>query len=82
MSGAERLTVRFQKLPHALDLPAPAGASAGSSGSDLRAAVAETLVLEPGGRAMVPTGIRVEIPPGFEGQVIPRAAGVSRRIDD
>jgi dUTP pyrophosphatase len=78
VSAAERLTVRFQKLPHALDLPEPAVASGGSSGSDLRAAVAEALVLEPGGRALVPTGIRVEIPAGFEGQVRPRSGLAAR----
>ena len=73
VSGPERPLVRFQKLEHALDLPAPAGASALSSGSDLRAAVGETVVLEPGARALVPTGLRVEIPAGFEGQVRPRS---------
>ena len=58
---AESLTVRFQKLEHALDLPAPAGASISSAGSDLRAAVSSTTILEPGGRALVPTGLKVEI---------------------
>ena len=78
MSQPERPIVRFQKLQHARDLPSPAGASAGSSGSDLRAAVAEALVLEPGARALVPTGIRIEIPPGFEGQVRPRSGLAAR----
>ena len=73
MSAPDRPTVRFQKLEHALDLPAPAGASAASSGSDLRAAVAATVVLAPGERKLVPTGIRVEIPSGWEGQVRPRS---------
>jgi len=71
--SAESLTVRFQRLDHALDLPAPTGGSAASAGSDLRAAVAATTVIEPGGRVLVPTGIRVEIPPGWEGQVRPRS---------
>ena len=73
VSAPERPIVRFQKLEHALDLAAPAGASASSAGSDLRAALAEPAVLEPGGRALIPTGIRAEIPPGFEGQVRPRS---------
>jgi dUTP pyrophosphatase len=78
VSEAERPTVRFQKLSHALDLAAPAGASSGSSGTDLRAAVAEPQVLHPGRRAVVPTGIRVEIPSGFEGQVRPRSGLAAR----
>jgi dUTP pyrophosphatase len=71
--SAESLTIRFQRLEHALDLPAPAGASPASAGSDLRAAIAATMILEPGGRALVPTGLRVEIPRGWEGQIRPRS---------
>lgn len=71
--SAESLTIRFQRLEHALDLPAPAGGSAASAGSDLRAAVAATTIIEPGGRVLVPTGIKVEIPPGWEGQIRPRS---------
>jgi dUTP pyrophosphatase len=70
---AEPLVVRFQRLDHARDLPAPAGASAASAGSDLRAAVAATAVLAPGARLLVPTGLKVEIPPGWEGQIRPRS---------
>jgi len=54
-----------------LDLPRPA--SAGASGLDLPAAVSEPLSLEPGERALVPCGLAVEIPPGWEGQVRPRS---------
>jgi dUTP pyrophosphatase len=72
-AAPEQPVVRFQKLAHALDLAAPAVASAGSSGSDLRAAVGETVVLEPGARRLVPTGIRIELPPGWEAQVRPRS---------
>ncbi len=71
--SAESPTIRFQKLEHARDLPAPAGATAASAGSDLRAAVSTTTIIEPGGRVLVPTGIKVEIPPGWEGQVRPRS---------
>jgi dUTP pyrophosphatase len=71
--SAESLTIRFLRLEHALDLPAPAGATAVSAGSDLRAAIASTMLLEPGGRALVPTGLKVEIPPGWEGQIRPRS---------
>jgi dUTP pyrophosphatase len=65
--------LRFRRLPWGRDLPPPAPASAGSAGCDLRAAVTAELVLPPAGRAAVPTGLVVEIPPGWEGQVRPRS---------
>ncbi len=65
--------LRVRRLPWGRDLPLPAPASAGSAGCDLRAAVGEELVLPPGGRAAVPTGLVLEIPPGWEGQVRPRS---------
>jgi dUTP pyrophosphatase len=68
-----RVTVRFRRLAHGRDLPAPAAVSASSAGSDLRAAVEAPVTLEPGGRLLVPTGLVVEIPPGWEGQVRPRS---------
>lgn len=68
-----RLRVRVRRLAHAAGLELPARASAGSSGYDLRAAVEAPLTLAPGGRALVPTGLVVEIPPGWEGQVRPRS---------
>lgn len=55
------------------DLELPTRASAHAAGFDLRAAVDEPLVLEPGARALIPTGISVAIPPGYEGQVRPRS---------
>jgi dUTP pyrophosphatase len=56
-------------LPHGEGLELPAYATEGAAGCDLRAAVAESLTLLPGGRTLVPTGIAVAIPEGFEGQV-------------
>jgi dUTP pyrophosphatase len=67
------LRARLRRLPHAADLPLPRAASAGAAGADLAAAVAEPLLLVPGARAAVPTGLVLEIPPGFEGQVRPRS---------
>jgi dUTP diphosphatase len=67
------LRVRVQRLPGAGDLPLPAPGSPGAAGLDLRAAVDGELVLGPGERALVPTGLAVEIPPGWEGQVRPRS---------
>jgi dUTP pyrophosphatase len=65
--------MRLQRLAAARDLPLPSPASPGSSGFDLRAALAAETVLRPGERLLVPTGLVLEIPPGWEGQVRPRS---------
>lgn len=67
------MKIRLRRLPHGLDLPLPSAASAGSAGLDLRAALDEELVLRPGERLLVPTGLVLEIPTGFEGQIRPRS---------
>ena len=63
------------RLPHSDGLALPAYETAGSAGMDLRAAVPEDrpLLLLPGRRALVPTGLILEIPEGYEGQVRPRS---------
>ncbi len=63
------------RLPHAEGLALPSYETAGAAGMDLRAAVPEDrpLMLLPGRRALVPTGLVMEIPDGFEGQVRPRS---------
>jgi dUTP pyrophosphatase len=53
--------------------PLPAYATPGSSGMDLRAALADRIVLAPMERILVPTGLRMEVPEGFEAQVRPRS---------
>ena len=65
------LSVRVQRLPHARDLPLPDYASAQAAGLDLLAAAA--VEIAPMGRALVPTGVALELPEGFEGQVRPRS---------
>lgn len=65
--------IRVVRLPHGADLALPAAASAGSSGADLRAAVDKDLEIAPGERCAVPTGLVLEIPSGWEGQVRPRS---------
>ena len=60
------------------DLALPARASEHAAGFDLRAAVDEPLRLAPGERAVIPTGISVAIPPGYEGQVRPRSGLAAR----
>jgi dUTP pyrophosphatase len=68
-------TIAVTRLAHNADLPLPAYETAQAAGMDLRAAVpAETpLVLAPGARDMVPTGLAIALPPGFEAQVRPRS---------
>ena len=68
-------TLRIQRLPHAEGLALPSYETAGSAGMDLRAALAEdaALTLEPGVRALVPTGLKMALEPGWEAQVRPRS---------
>ena len=68
-------TVRVERLPHAEGLPLPAYETPGSAGMDLRAAVADEapVTLAPGARALIPTGLRIALEPGFEAQVRPRS---------
>jgi dUTP pyrophosphatase len=61
------------RLPHAEGLPLPAYATAGAAGMDLLAAVAEPLTIQPGARALVPTGLKIALPAGYELQVRPRS---------
>jgi dUTP pyrophosphatase len=67
------LPVQIRCLPHGDGLPLPEPASAAAAGVDLLAAVAETVSLPPGGRALVPTGIAIALPAGYEAQVRPRS---------
>jgi dUTP pyrophosphatase len=74
-AGLMKPVLRVQRLSHAGSLPLPCYATAGAAGMDLRAAVPENaaLTLAPGARLAVPTGLVLEIPEGFEGQVRPRS---------
>lgn len=65
--------IRIRRLPHSEGLELPSYATAGAAGADLRAAVEVDLVLAPGARVAVPTGLILEIPVGWEGQVRPRS---------
>ena len=75
MSTHDHPALRVMRLPHGDGLPLPAYETAGAAGMDLRAAVADDapLTLAPGDRALVPTGLAMAIPGGFEGQVRPRS---------
>ena len=65
--------IGVKRLPHNPGLGLPAYETSGAAGADLRAAIGEDLVLAPGGRALVPTGLAFEIPEGLEVQVRPRS---------
>lgn len=65
--------VRIMRMPGAADLPLPRPATEHSAGFDLRAAVDVRTRLEPGARALLPTGIAIALPDGWEGQVRPRS---------
>lgn len=67
------IEVAVEKLPGTEDLPLPLYATTGSSGLDLLAAVTEPVTVSPGGIGLIPTGLRLAIPEGFEGQVRPRS---------
>ena len=69
------MIIPVHQLPHAHGLPLPHGATPHAAGMDLRAALpeGEAWVLQPGERRLVPTGLSMAIPPGFEGQVRPRS---------
>ena len=66
-------TLRIQRLPHAEGLALPAYQTPGSAGLDLRAAISTPVELLPGRRALIPTGLCLAIPEGYEGQVRPRS---------
>jgi dUTP pyrophosphatase len=70
---AERVKIKVRRLPESEGLPLPSLASPGSSGVDLLACVREDIEIGPGDSLLVPTGICVEIPEGFEAQVRPRS---------
>ena len=66
-----KVKVKINKT--AEDLPLPRYMSGGSSGMDLYAAVDEDIVRDPGGFRLIPTGIHLQLPAGYEGQVRPRS---------
>ena len=67
------LTINFKKLPHGKDMPTPQRASELASGMDVYAAINKDIILQPGHRTLIPTGIQLDIPEGFECQARPRS---------
>ncbi|MEJ5261994.1 MAG: dUTP diphosphatase [Ignavibacterium sp.] len=71
---SEQIEIKIKRLSEEFsDIPLPAYATEGSAGMDIRAAVNDELIIEPGKVALVPTNLSVEIPKGFEIQVRPRS---------
>lgn len=67
------ITTAVVRLPHAQDLPLPAYATPESAGCDLLAAIDGEITLPPSQRALIPTGLKMMLPDGYEAQVRPRS---------
>lgn len=69
----KRIIVNVKRLDNKRDLPLPSYQSDGSSGLDLLAAVDKAITLEPGQIRLIPTGLSISIPRGYEAQIRPRS---------
>jgi dUTP pyrophosphatase len=78
MSGAEPVEIEIVRLPHGRDLQLPDYATAGAAGADLLAAIDRDIELGSLERRIVPTGISIALPIGFEAQVRPRSGLAAR----
>ncbi|HYW34677.1 MAG TPA: dUTP diphosphatase [Balneolaceae bacterium] len=67
------IDLRFKKLSHARDLPLPSYESKVAAGMDIRAALENPIKLQPGKRKLIPTGLQMALPAGFEAQIRPRS---------
>lgn len=70
---SQKIQIAITRLPHAADLPLPPYSTAEAAGCDLMAAIAEPMTIPPGERRLVPTGLAMAIPAGFEGQIRSRS---------
>ena len=75
-----RPNVAVQRLAHGADLPLPAYATAQAAGLDLMAAITNEVTLAPGSRQLIPTGLAIALPAGFEAQVRPRSGLALKEI--
>lgn len=71
--NTEPITIALTRLPHSEGLALPAYATQHSAGMDLLAAVETTIKLAPGARMLVPTGLSIALPEGYEAQIRPRS---------
>ena len=67
------VSVVVKRLPHNADLPLPEYESVAASGMDLPAAIESDLIIKPGERQLVPTGLAIALPEGYEAQICPRS---------
>ena len=78
MIGVETVEIEVMRLAHARDLALPDYATAAAAGADLLAAIDQDIVMAPLERMIVPTGISIALPVGFEAQVRPRSGLAAR----
>ena len=69
----EKIPIKIKRLDETTDLPLPSYESEGSSGMDIRASVREPVLLKPGEIRLIPTGLAVSVPHGYEAQIRPRS---------
>jgi dUTP pyrophosphatase len=67
------IQIAIRRLPHGKSLALPAYATAGAAGMDLLAAIETPVTIDPGKRALIPTGLAIALPPGYELQIRPRS---------
>ena len=73
MTTSETVQILVKRFPHHADFELPSYSSEGASGMDLAAAIDRDIELRPGERALIPTGISISLPAGFEAQIRPRS---------
>jgi dUTP pyrophosphatase len=69
----EKIPIKIKRLDETADLPLPSYESEGSSGMDLRASVTKPVLLNPGEIRLIPTGLAISVPHGYEAQIRPRS---------
>ncbi len=74
-----KVTAYLKRLSHGADLPLPSYATAFSAGADLIAALETPIDLAPGARSIIPTGVAIQLPPGYEAQIRPRSGLASNQ---
>ncbi|MGE4221531.1 MAG: dUTP diphosphatase [Alphaproteobacteria bacterium] len=76
--SAQGIAVAVRRLDHGADLPLPGYATQHAAGMDLLAAITGAVTLPPGARTLIPTGLAIALPDGFEAQVRPRSGLAAR----
>ncbi len=71
--NSENIKLPFKRIMGTEDLPQPSYMTSGSAGMDIYAAVEDEVIVQPGNRFLVPTGLLVAVPPGYELQIRPRS---------